>query len=746
MSPSLLRRLVLSTGICSGAFAPAVEAQDVTTTLASTGNGIEFGNVSSDASKTVGLAGRSRVLDVDVRLEGGSGCDGTADNAAAAISHPRVGDITITLRSPEGTSVTLQAARGGLRDNICTLVFDDDGGFPPIATLTSVNGQPVSGSFAPESPLSAFDGEDPNGGWTMRVNDTVAGVSGRFNRYSLVIRTAAIQDIVVDVLGDPAPDGCAAGSCSLREAVLLANTRPGLDRILLPAGELQLARAGANEDGADTGDLDLTESVEIVGQGIEATRVLQLSSDRLLHGISAAEITVRRLTLAGGKGVDRGGAVRAGRRFVAHEARFADNRATYQGGAIFHGTSGVAGWPVRLELIDSEFVDNLARVTSEPAAYGGAIYGNSSGFQSDHGLIERCTFSGNEADDGGGAIALGAVLSVSGTGYTIRGSVFEANRTTEGGHGGAIGTNLDESGIVDLTVLDSTFEANIADGFGADDHDGGAIYMNSGLLRRLANSTFVDNQAGAGGALSLGVPATIENSLFAFNRAETAGGAIRAGSELTISRSTFNDNSVTSTDLADTGGGALAVFGDTEVTRSTLDANAAFRGGAISSGGGDLRLVNNTLTTAGANLPPGADATILRYLTTDAGADLSFYANIVIGRCIYTGAAIVPDGALYNIEASGNTCRFNLAPLPIGNKIAQAGAAVNLAPLAMNGGETPTRLPLVPSIAIDSAGNLGCPEFDQRGYVRTDGSCDIGAVEASGVLPSLAVFSDGFES
>ncbi|MDQ3262852.1 MAG: DUF11 domain-containing protein [Myxococcota bacterium] len=63
----------------------------------------------------------------------------------------------------------------------------------------------------------------------------------------------------------------AAGNCSLRAAVMESNFNPGDDTIQLPAGIFTLTRAGANEDGATTGDLDIREAVSIVGAGPGAT-------------------------------------------------------------------------------------------------------------------------------------------------------------------------------------------------------------------------------------------------------------------------------------------------------------------------------------------------------------------------------------------------------------------------------------------------------------------------------------------
>ena len=62
---------------------------------------------------------------------------------------------------------------------------------------------------------------------------------------------------------DPAPDACAAGDCSLREAVLAANATPDDDRIDLPSALHQLA----------LGQLNVTGSLEIVGTGMDTSIV-----------------------------------------------------------------------------------------------------------------------------------------------------------------------------------------------------------------------------------------------------------------------------------------------------------------------------------------------------------------------------------------------------------------------------------------------------------------------------------------
>jgi CSLREA domain-containing protein len=72
-------------------------------------------------------------------------------------------------------------------------------------------------------------------------------------------------DITVTKTADTNDGSCTGADCSLREAVIRANVCAGTQTILVPAGTYTLTRAGADEDAANTGDLDLTDSVTILG-------------------------------------------------------------------------------------------------------------------------------------------------------------------------------------------------------------------------------------------------------------------------------------------------------------------------------------------------------------------------------------------------------------------------------------------------------------------------------------------------
>ena len=73
---------------------------------------------------------------------------------------------------------------------------------------------------------------------------------------------------------NPGAGGCdtGAGLCTLRAAVQEANAVGGPDTITLPAGNFALSIPGAVEDLGVTGDLDVSESVEIRGARVARRR------------------------------------------------------------------------------------------------------------------------------------------------------------------------------------------------------------------------------------------------------------------------------------------------------------------------------------------------------------------------------------------------------------------------------------------------------------------------------------------
>jgi CSLREA domain-containing protein len=81
--------------------------------------------------------------------------------------------------------------------------------------------------------------------------------------------------------------------CTLRAAIQQANTLAGADKIVLKAKKYVLTLTGTGEDSAATGDLDITDSVTIVGAGSAYTIVDGNHSDRVFHVIGPSTVVVK---------------------------------------------------------------------------------------------------------------------------------------------------------------------------------------------------------------------------------------------------------------------------------------------------------------------------------------------------------------------------------------------------------------------------------------------------------------------
>lgn len=95
------------------------------------------------------------------------------------ISHTWVTDMAVTLISPSGTEVALFS-------HVCGDANDVSATFSDTGTQLQCNGTPViSGTVAPQTPLSALNGEPSNGVWTLQVYDEYPEDGGAINSWSL---------------------------------------------------------------------------------------------------------------------------------------------------------------------------------------------------------------------------------------------------------------------------------------------------------------------------------------------------------------------------------------------------------------------------------------------------------------------------------------------------------------------------------------------------------------------------------
>ncbi len=130
-------------------------------------------NNATGATSTIVVVDTKTVLDV---------------NATVNITHTFDGDLTLTLIAPNGTQITLANTRGGSGDNFTATVFDDE-----AAAAIGSGAAPFTGSFRPETPLSAADGIPANGAWKLKAVDSANIDTGRIESWTLTLTFASQQ-------------------------------------------------------------------------------------------------------------------------------------------------------------------------------------------------------------------------------------------------------------------------------------------------------------------------------------------------------------------------------------------------------------------------------------------------------------------------------------------------------------------------------------------------------------------------
>ena len=108
--------------------------------------------------------------------------------------------------------------------------------------------------------------------WPRRKNDAVwealdGVLTWKASRAALFLSTFRVNTLLDTDAVNLRTGKDASGHVSLRSAIEAANSRPSADTIMLPSGMIRLTIAGANEDRAATGDLDMNRQLEHQGEG-----------------------------------------------------------------------------------------------------------------------------------------------------------------------------------------------------------------------------------------------------------------------------------------------------------------------------------------------------------------------------------------------------------------------------------------------------------------------------------------------
>jgi Ca2+-binding RTX toxin-like protein len=199
------------------------------------------------------------------------------------------------------------------------------------------------------------------------------------------------QTLRVTLAGDPEPDGCKPGDCSLREAIIDANASAGKDIITFDERitTFHLERHGID---ARAGDLDISDDLIILGNGADKTIVDGRHVDRVfeiskLDMAPVPDVVIQGITIRGGSPaffIGNGGAIQnIGGKLTLNASVVRSNIARFGGGIANEG-GGL------LEINGSAVLENIA------SERGGGIHNQASTL-----LVNNSTLSGNISGVGG---------------------------------------------------------------------------------------------------------------------------------------------------------------------------------------------------------------------------------------------------------------------------------------------------------------------------------------------------------
>jgi CSLREA domain-containing protein len=553
----------------------------------------------------------------------------------------------------------------------------------------------------------------------------------------------------VDAIPGDGVCASAANLCTLRAAVLEANALPGGDTVTLPPGIFRLSLTGADEDVAATGDLDVTDALEVTGAEIDATVLDGYGADRIFDVLGASPFGLANLTLRRGRasGADGGGVRHAGPApLTLTTVRLARNFAS-AGAAVHHGGGGLA-------VTGCVFEENLA-------GSGGAIYKTGPGALA----VSESVFLSNVASGGsGGAIAFegpetvaiagsrfvatsgggGGAVSIDGAaGVAISSSQFEDSQSY--GNGGAVSY----SGPGATTVSGTTFTGGLAGG------SGGALFVDADGSLDVTGSTFSENAAGyAGGAIYYTSNAgglTLRDGALTANAAlGAAGGAFYASAAGPL---TLADLEVRGNSSVGGGGGGVAAYHESAAisgVRFLDNLTASDAGGGLQeNAAGDSTITDSTF--AGNRVDDGDGGGLARVGGGVLTVERALFAGNVAGAADAEGgglyAAAGEESLIFNVTFSGNHSAYRGGGLFgattvrvrsttfAGNVASQGGAAYNDAELRL--GNT------ILAAGAAGANCAGTPPVSGSGNIDTDGSCRLaGAADRAGVDPELDPLAD----
>lgn len=181
------------------------------------------------------------------------------------MAHTYRGDLVMSLVSPLGTRVQLTNGQGGAAANF-NAKFDDEAGsgiaaYTANSTATASTVVPLyGGNYIPSAALSAFDGENSAGIWTLEICDTFAIDSGTFFQADLTL--SSVPTTYADLSlsksvssSSPATGATISYTLTVTNAAGSPNTATGVVvRDLLASGVTFVSASGTGTYNSTTGN------------------------------------------------------------------------------------------------------------------------------------------------------------------------------------------------------------------------------------------------------------------------------------------------------------------------------------------------------------------------------------------------------------------------------------------------------------------------------------------------------------
>ncbi|HOP22327.1 MAG TPA: hypothetical protein PK055_06065 [Gammaproteobacteria bacterium] len=311
--------------------------------------------------------------------------------------------------------------------------------------------------------------------------------------FAVIFNVTTTDDLPDNMPGNGICSVNNSSDCSLRAAIIEANLNAGIDIINIPNGVYQLTFVGAFENSAVSGDLDITDSVNINGSDENLTIIDGILADRVFHlhggqGVNANTLSLSNLSIIKGKPPQQtindfsklGSGV-----FVEYDQLLELNHVTFkenENGSVILNKGGV-------NADNISFIQNQSDSSLPFIASGITNIHEYSETTNVNAIlnIQNCVFKNNFSE---GVAIIGSQNTRTFPLPVSHVEVFMDRCSFIGNQGHSVSVIYNDSKI-DMKIYNSTFSQNINLG---GQNSSGILFLNDGGSEILiANSTLYDN-------------------------------------------------------------------------------------------------------------------------------------------------------------------------------------------------------------------------------------------------------------